>query len=140
MKRPLVIFLFLAALAAPVSAISPKRLEGIQKRAAAGNKLIAFVVEQDYYNPGCPKCITEVNGNNKLINRAAPNKGVIVVKLEKDDLKQGEIPDGVLNAPGLPRIVITNADGSEVIDVIDAKADKARIAEMEQKIAAALGN
>ena len=127
------------ALAAPVAAITPKRLAAIQQRAAAGNKLIAFVVEQDYYNPGCPTCIAEVDGNNKLIRRAVPDKGVIVVKLEEKDLKKDAVPACVAGAQGLPRLVITNADCSEVVDAVDVKADKARIARLEEKVSTARG-
>ncbi len=126
------------ALATHAAAITPKRLAAIQQRAAASNKLIAFVVEQDYYNPGCPTCIAEVNGNNKAIKRAIP-KGVIVVKLEEKDLKDDAVPACVASAQGLPRLVITNADCSEVVDAVDVKANKARIEQMEEKISAARG-
>jgi len=53
-----------------------------------------------------------------------PHKGVIVIKLEKPDLKPGDVPDVVLKAGGLPRIVVTDAACEKVIDVVDAKADK----------------
>ena len=135
----MMILMTAAGLMLPVSAINPKRIESAQKRAASGNKLIAFVVWQDYWNPNCPKCIKSVDANNGRIKRITPSKGVIVIKLEKDDLKQGDVPDCVLKG-ATPRVVITDATCSKVIDTVDAKADKKRVEEMEQKIAAALGN
>lgn len=127
-----------AALALPAHAFNAKRLESVQKRAAADNKLIAFVVLQDYYDPNCPKCITSVDANNSQIKRIAPNKGVIVIKLEKDDLKDEGVPSIVLKGP-TPRLVITDAACTKVIDSLGAKSDKARVKEMEAKVAAALG-
>lgn len=137
-KTAMLILMTAAGLALPVSAISPKRIESVQRRAAEGNKLIAFVVLQDYYNPSCPKCITSVNANNGQINRITPNKGVIVIKLDKNELKEGDVPDCVLKTGGLPRIVITDAACTKVIDTVNNKADKPRVKEMEEKIAAAL--
>jgi hypothetical protein len=137
-KISLLFLLSAAALVLPASAISSKRVESAQKRAAADGKLLAFVVEQDYYNPNCPKCITSVNANNKQIARITPRKNVIVIKLEKDDLKEGDVPDCVIKAGGLPRIVITDAGGTKAIDVMDVKADKKRVEEMEEKISSEL--
>ena len=139
MKTLILIGSMVAGLLVPAMGISPKRIESAKERAAADHKLIAFVVLQDFYNPHCPKCVAEVTANNNKINHLTPHKGVIVIKLEKTDLKPDDVPDVVLKAAGLPRIVITNAEGSQVIDVINAKADKKRAQEMEEKIAAALG-
>ena len=127
-----------SVLCVPAWAISPKRIESAKVRAAADHKLIAFVVLQDFYNPNCPKCIAEVTANNNKINHLTPHKGVIVIKLEKADLKPEDVPDVVLKAAGLPRIVITDAACEKVIDVVDAKADKKRVTEMEGKITDAL--
>jgi len=135
----LMICTLVPALIVPALAISPKRIESAKARAAVDNKLIAFVVSQDFYNPNCPKCIAEVTANNNRINRLTPHKGVIVIKLEKPDLKPEDVPDVVLKAGGLPRIVITDAECTKVVDVIDVKADKKRVQEMEAKITAALG-
>lgn len=132
------LFLMVAVLVLPASAISPKRIESAQKRAASDGKLIAFVVEQEFWDPGCPKCVSTVSANNKQISRLAPRKNVIVIKLEKDDLEEGVVPDVVLNARGEPRLVITDAACTKAIDVLDAKADDKRVAEMEEKVAAAL--
>ena len=137
MKTSFLLLLTAAALSIPASAISSKRVESAQKRAASDNKVIAFVVEQDYYLPNCPKCVATVNANNKQIKRITPNKGVIVLKLEKDDLEKGVVPDCVLKG-ALPRIVITNADSTKVIDTVGVTSDKKRVEEMEAKIAAAL--
>lgn len=137
-KTAIVILMTAAVLALPASAISPKRIESVQRRAAEGNKLIAFVVLRDYYKPNCPKCVSSVNAQNGKLNRMIPNKGVIVIKLDKNEVKEGDVPDVVLKGM-TPRIVITDAACTKVIDSINDKADKARVEEMEAKIAAALG-
>ena len=138
MKKQCLIWGIVTALLVPAMAISPKRVQSAQARATADHKLIAFVVAQDFYNPNCPKCIAEVCANNNKITRLTPHKGVIVIKLEKPDLKPGDVPEVVLKAAGLPRIVITDAACEKVIDVVDAKADKKRVTEMEGKITDAL--
>ena len=137
MKTIMLILMTVAGLALPVSAISPKRIESAKKRAEEDNKLIVFVVKQEYYNPNCPKCITSVDANNGKISRMTPNKGVIIIKLEQSEAKQGDVPDVVLKG-STPRLVITDAACTKVIDSLGANSDKARVKEMEAKIAAAL--
>jgi hypothetical protein len=136
-KTALLILMSVATLALPVSAISPKRIEGVKKRAAEADKLIAFAVMADYYLPNCPKCVKSVDAKNGKLNRMIPHKGVIVIKLDKKEVKEGDVPAIVLKGP-VPRIVITDAACTKVIDSITDTADKERVKEMEAKIAAAL--
>ena len=137
-KTACMLFLAAAALMLPASAISPKRIESVQRRAAEGNKLIAFVVMKHYYKPDCPKCVNAVDAQNGRISRMIPNKGVVVIKIDQHAVKEGDVPAVVLKGM-TPRLVITDATCTKVIDSINDKADKARVNEMESKIAAALG-
>ena len=138
MRTLLVTIATVAALLAPAHAIGKGRIESAKKRAAAENKLVAFVVEQDYWDPACPKCVAAVDGNNGTIKRIAPNKNVVVIRLEESDLKKGNVPDCVVKASGMPRVVITDAGCTKAIDTLGTNADKARLKQMEEKIAAAL--
>jgi hypothetical protein len=136
MKYPLLIAALLATLSGSALAISPKRIESAKKRATQQNKLIAFVVERDYWDPDCPKCIAAVDNSNGAIDKAVP-RGVVVIRLAESELEKGVIPECVIAAGGMPRLVVTDAACSKVIDVVDDKVDRARIKQMEEKIAAA---
>ncbi len=138
MKTILIAITSVAALVAPAHAIGQGRIESAKKRAAAENKLVAFVVEQGYWDPDCPKCVAAVNANNKAIKRVAPGKNVVLVRLEEAGLKDGNVPECVVKAGGAPRVVITDAGCTKAIDTVDVKADKERLKQMEEKITAAL--
>jgi hypothetical protein len=125
-------------LMAPASAIGKARVESTKERAAASQKLIAFVIMQDCKNPSCPIAVNRVGDRNGSIKRAIPNKGVIVLKLDPEDLQDADIPECVRKTKSVPCIIITNAACTEVIDSLGAGTDKARIAEMESKIDAAI--
>jgi hypothetical protein len=135
-KYSLLIAAFLAALAGSALAISPKRIESAKKRAAEQGKLIAFVVERDYWDPNCPKCIAAVDNSNGAIDKAVPS-GVVVIRIAESELEKGVIPDCVMAAGGVPRIVVTDATCAKVIDAVDEKADRARIKQLNEKVAAA---
>ena len=136
MKNPLIVAALLAALPASALAINPKRIESAKKRATQQNKLIAFVVERDYWDPACPKCVASVDNSNGAIDKAVPS-GVVVIRIAESELEKGVIPDCVIAAGGMPRLVVTDAACSKVIDAVDDKVDRARIKQMEEKIAAA---
>lgn len=130
-------FALFIGLMAPAAATSKSRLDSVKERAAASNKLIAFVVMQEY-NGSCPSAVERVGGRNSNIKRAIPSKGVIVIKLDVDDLKDDDTPECVRKNKSAPSITITNAACTEVIDSVGAGVDKARIAAMEAKIEAAI--
>lgn len=123
----------------PGFAISKVQLDRVKARAAADNKLIAFVVMQECTNPGCPIAVNRVSDRNGSVKQAVPNKGVIVVKLDVEDLEKDSVPECVRKNKSAPAITITDATCAKVIDSIGPGADKARITEMESKIAAATG-
>jgi hypothetical protein len=136
MKYPLLIAALLTTLAGSALAIGPKRIESAKKRAAEQGKLIAFVVERDYWDPNCPKCIAAVDNSNGAIDKAVPS-GVVVIRIAESELKKGVIPDCVMTAGGMPRLVVTDAACSKVVDAVDEKADRARIKQLKEKVAAA---
>jgi hypothetical protein len=136
MKNPLIVAALLAVLPASAMAINPKRIESAKKRAAEQNKLIAFVVERDYWDPACPKCVASVDNSNGAIDKAVP-RGVVVIRLAEKELEKGVVPDCVITTGGMPRLVVTDATCSKVIDAVDDNVDRARIKQMEAKIAAA---
>ena len=131
-------FALFLGLMAPASAISKARLESTKERATASQKLIAFVIMQECNNPSCPIAVNRVGDRNASIKRAIPNKGVIVLKLDPEDLKNVSTPECVRKTKSVPCVIITNAACTEVIDSIGAGTDKTRIAEMESKIDSAI--
>lgn len=139
MKRILTLLAASVALIASAQAIGAGRIESAKKRAADENKLVVFVVEQDYYDPACPKCISDVDTKNGSLRKAVPNaKQAVVIRLAEEDLKEGKVPDCVLKAGGMPRVVVTDAACTKVIDNVGANPDKARIEQMQEKITKAL--
>ena len=130
-------FALFLGLMSPAAAISKGRVENAKERAAASQKLIAFVIMQECTNTSCPIAVNRVGERNGSIKRAVPNNGVIVVKLDAEDLKKDSTPECVRKTKSVPCVIITNAACTEVIDSVGAGVDKARIAEMELKIAAA---
>ena len=125
-------------LMAPAYSISKARLDSAMERAAASKKLIAFVIMQECANPSCPIAVNRVDDRNGSIKQAIPQKGVIVIKLDASDLEKSSAPECVRKNKSVPCVIITDAKCTGVIDSLGAGADKARIAEMESKIAAAV--
>jgi hypothetical protein len=130
--------LFLFAMVLPASAIGQIQLERTKERAVEKNKLIAFVVMQECQNLSCPVAVSQVAKRNGSVKHAVPSKGVIIVKLDPEDLEKSTTPECVRKNKSLPSVTITNAACTEVIDRVGPEADKERIAQMESKIAAAI--
>ena len=137
-KAAILGFALFLGLMAPAFAISKARLDGVKERAAASKKLIAFVIMQECKNGNCPKAVNRTGDRNSSVKRAIPNKGVIVVKLDAGDLSDEATPECVRKIRSVPCVIVTNAECTEVIDSVGAGVDKARIAEMESKIDAAI--
>ncbi len=131
-------FALLLGLVSPAVAVGDARLEKVKARAASDKKLIAFVVMQECKNGNCPIAVNRVGERNTSVKKAVPNKGVIVVKLDLEDLDKESTPACVRKNKNTPSITVTNADCTEVIDSVGAGVDKARAKEMETKIEAAI--
>src|SRR5688572_25003237 len=121
MKSILITIASIAALLAPAHAIGQGRIESAKKRAAAENKVV-FVVEHDYWDANCPKCVDAVNGNNKTIKRVTPNKIVVVVRVEESDLKSGKVTECVAKAGRLSPVTTLYLARTMVRDTVGLNA------------------
>lgn len=111
-----------------------------QKAAASGNKLVAFVFLQDYWDPGCPTCVAQVNAANEALKKLAPTKYARVVYLEPKELKK-EGKDGTTGLEAVPEcvrekqnasIMVTDADCSTVVARATHSTDKKKNREEEK--------
>jgi hypothetical protein len=132
----------MAALLVPVSAgITESRIEATKQSAAKKGRLIAFFFEQDYYLPNCPKCVQDVNANNKAMKAALPRKHANVVTIDAGETRGlDKLPECVRNSgKATPRIVVTDAGCEKVVATLQGRPDRKQADDFEKKVAAATG-
>jgi hypothetical protein len=142
MKTACLLLIALTASLAPASAaFSEKRLETEKKSAVTKGRLIAFLFEQAYYNPNCPKCIQDVNANNSAMKKALPRKYVNVVTIDAGETRGlDKLPQCVQDSgKATPRIVVTDASCEKVVATISGRPDRKQADEFEKQVAAELG-
>jgi hypothetical protein len=142
MKTIALPLILIAALLAPASAgISESRIESTKKSAAKSGKLIAFLFEQDYYLPNCPKCVQDVNANNTAMKKAVPRKYASLITIDAGETRGLDKLPSVVQSSGkaTPRIVITDASCEKVIATLEGKPDRAKTDAFEKQVAEAAG-
>ena len=128
------------ALLGPVSAgLNAKRLESEMKNATVKGTLIAFYFEQGYYNPNCPKCIVDVNANNKAMKQAFPRRYASVITIDAGETRGLEnLPACVKAAKkGTPQIIVTTAACDKVVATIEGRPDRKKADAFEKIVGAA---
>lgn len=135
----LVPLLALLPVATAFAGFSERKLESAKNSAAKSGKNIAFVFYQDYWDPGCPKCVQEVSANNGAIKKAIPRNAVVVVEIEVGDKDLDKLPSAVKPKGPLPRIVVTDASGEKVTAELQGAPDREKAKEFEKKVKEAAG-
>ena len=109
------------------------------KNAVIKGTLIAFHFEQGYYNPNCPKCIVDVNANNKAMKQALPRRYASVITIDADETRGLEnLPACVKAAKkGAPQIIVTSADCTKVIATLAGRPTRKQAADFEKMVGAA---
>lgn len=125
----------------PVSAsFSEKRLEAEKKSAAEKGKLLAFFIEQEYYDRTEPKNIVDVDSNNNAMKKAVPRKYANVIMIDAGESRGvDKIPKCVQDAmKKAPQLILTDAACEKVIATLEGRPDRKKAAEFEKKAAAAV--
>jgi hypothetical protein len=135
---PIVLFALLAGLA---HGGVKEDIARTQKAAVSGNKLVAFVFLQEYWDPNCPTCVAQVNANNAALKKLAPTKYAKVLYLERKDLAK-EDKDGTKGEAALPdcvkekgpAVVVTDAALTTVIATAKPSLDKKEAREADKRL------
>ena len=141
MKTSLLLSVLTLLISVPAFAdISEKQIDRAKATATSQGKLIAFHFEQAYYDPNCPKCITNVDQNNEVVKKAIPKKHVTVISVDaKEKVDVSKLPEAIRNYAGArPCVILVSADCTKVIGVAHSKTTKEEAKALEKKAAEAL--
>lgn len=139
-KTPIFILCaLLAGIGSALAGFSEQRLENAKRSAKKSGKLVAFIFYQDFYAPRCPKCISSVSAANNGAKKALPRADVVVVEIYKGDQDLDRLPACVPQGGPTPRVVITDADCTKVIEKYNGSPNRERTKEVEAKTEEALG-
>ncbi len=140
MKTLSLLWMFLLACIAPLSALGEKHLEATKKSSAEKGKAIVFCFQQAYYNPGCPKCIADVNANNAAIKKALPRKYANIITIDAGETRGlDKLPQCVKDIKAsAPILVATDAECTKVIGTLQGRPDRKQADAFEKTVADAI--